>query len=79
MKKINGGLVDDSLLSLAHNQSYLDKIEQKVGMEDEGGQLKEVSRYRNSYTFQYDTYENMWTKHWAKLSTGSVIELIDAI
>ena len=79
MKKIDGNFIEPEVLSLVHSQAYLDKVEAKVGMDEDQGELIPVKRNRNSYTFQYDTYENMWTKHWAKLSAGSVIELADAM
>jgi len=38
-----------------------------------------AKRNQNVYTFQFDTYENQFTKDCAKLSAGSVIEVADAL
>lgn len=58
---------------------YLMKVEAKVGVDCEDSlDPRPLKRNTNSYTFQYDTYENQWTQHCAKLSAGSVIELVDA-
>ena len=80
MLKIDGNLVSEEVLLLCHKEAYTMKIDQQVGMDDyDPLELVPLGRNKNSYTFQFDTYENKWTNHWAKLSAGSVIEVIDSL
>lgn len=80
MRKIDGELASEKTLKLCHNESYLMKVTAKVGLDTEDPlTTKELKRNKNVYNFQYDTYENKWTQHCAKLSAGCVIEVIDAL
>ena len=80
MIKIDGDLIDDSVLKLCHGEAYLIKVESKVGVDlEDPFNPKPIKKNTNTYTFHSDTYENKWTKYCAKLSAGSVIELMDAL
>lgn len=64
MRKIDGDLIEEDVLKLCHKEAYLMKLEDKVGMESSDPlRPKPLKRNTNSYTFQPDTYENVWTKH----------------
>jgi histone deacetylase 6 len=80
MVKIDGDYATEDSLMLCHKESYLMKIEGKVGMDEEDPlHSKPLRRNKNSYSFNVDTYENKWTTSWAKLATGSVLEVVDAL
>lgn len=80
MTKIDGDYVTEDSLKLCHKESYLMKFEDKVGMDTEDPLTsKPLKRNKNSFNFSADTYENKWTNSCAKLSAGSVIEVVDAL
>lgn len=79
MIKIDGDYISDDVIKLWHTETYIKKINEKVGTEANGMYDEQVKRNFNSYNFAFDTYENMFTKKWAKLSAGCVLEVADAI
>lgn len=80
MTKIDGDYISDDVIKLCHTEAYLLKLNTKVGMDDSDPMnIVPCKRNSNVYNFSYDTYENRHTATCAKLSAGSVLELIDAL
>ncbi|CAI2367172.1 unnamed protein product [Moneuplotes crassus] len=79
MYKVDGDLINDENILLCHSEEYLMKFNKVVGIDDDAQEPAPAKRNKNMYHFQFDTYENKWSNHCAKLSAGCVIETVDAL